>query len=465
MAALPPTRKTVTADTFPPQLFSRDLRAPSIGAVALISMVAFEAIAVAAAMPTVALALDGVGDYALAFGGALAAGLVGMVLAGSDCDARGPRRAMSAGLLLFALGLLLAGLAESMRWLVVGRIAQGLGGGMIGVAIYVAAARLYPPGLRPRLFALFAAAWVLPAILGPALAALIVETLGWRWVFLSVLLLLPACAWLLLPALSESAPRSGWPASAWPRLGWAVLGAAAALLLHRLSQDAAAPVNTLWIGAGLLLLATAAVRLLPTGTLRAAPGLPTVVLLRGLLASSFLAAEVFIPLWLTVHAGWSVGSAGLALSLGALSWSAGSALQARMIGHRARLRALRLGLLLCAAGMAGQLAAVWGWLPAWSMPPLWAAAGLGIGLAFPILSVLMLELAPESAQGSAAASLQLSEALAHTALLAVIGIGFARLQASVPALAFSLVFVLGAGLCGVGALLATRASPGAAQGR
>ncbi len=458
MAAPSEQRKLVSVQVEPINLFSRELRAPSIGAVALISMVAFEAIAVAAAMPTVALALDGVGDYALVFGGALAAGLVGMVLAGSECDARGPRRAMLAGLLLFALGLLLAGLAGSMAVLVLGRIAQGLGGGMIGVAIYVAAARLYPPALRPRLFALFAAAWVLPAILGPALAALIVEALGWRWVFLSVLLLLPACAWLLLPALAEPAKRRPWPRGAWPRLAWALIGASAALLLHRLSRGAPDALAVLWIGAGLLLLGLAAWRLLPTGTLRAAPGLPTIVLLRGLLASSFLAAEVFIPLWLTVHAEWSMASAGLALSLGALSWSAGSAWQARVVGRGARLRVLRLGLLLCALGIAGQLAAVWQLLPAWSMPPLWALAGLGIGLAFPILSVLMLELAPESAQGDAAAALQLSEALAHTALLAAIGIGFARLQASAPELAFSLVFALGAGLCAIGALLGQRAA-------
>ena len=437
-------------------LFAPALRGPSVGAVALISMIAFEAIAVAAAMPTVALALGGVGDYALAFGGALAAALVGMVVAGSDCDARGPRRSMLWGLILFGIGLLLAGLAMRMDVLVLGRIAQGLGGGMIAVAIYVTAARLYPPALRPRLFALFAAAWVLPAILGPALAAMLVTLLGWRWVFLSVLLLLPVGALLLLPSLPDGTTRR-WPQAAFARLGWALLAAAAALALHRISRmpgDAALLPALL----GLLGLALAAHRLLPRGTLSAAPGVPAVVLLRGLLAASFLAAEVFVPLWLTVHAEWSVAAAGLALTLGALAWSAGSALQARILTPKARERALQGGLTLTAVGIGGPLLAVWGLAPAWTMPVFWAGAGLGIGIAFPMLSVLLLERAPEEAQGEAAAALQLSEALTHTAALAVIGLAFARLQADHPDGAFSVVFGLCAAGCALGAALGHRAA-------
>lgn len=438
-------------------LFSAALRGPSIGAVALISMIAFEAIGVAAAMPAVALDLGGVRDYALAFGGALAAGLVGMVLAGSDCDARGPRRSMSWGLLLFGAGLLLAGLAPSMTALVAGRIGQGLGGGMMAVAIYVAAARLYPPGLRPRLFALFAAAWVLPAILGPALVGLIVETIGWRWVFLLVATLLPLCGWLLLPSLGTDGIRA-WPAAAWRRLAWSLLAAGSALALHRLTRDDGHPAALLLVFAALAALGLAALRLLPRGTLRGRHGLPAVVLLRGLLAASFLAAEVFIPLWLTLHAHWSVSQAGVALSLGALCWSAGSALQARLHAPALRQRALQAGFALCAAGVAAQLLAVWGLLPAWTMPATWALAGLGIGIAFPMLSVLLLEHADAQAQGDAAAALQLSEALTHTALLAAIGIGFARLQHIHAPLAFSLVFALCAALLVAGTALAHRAA-------
>lgn len=444
-------------------LFAVGRRAFSLGSVALISMIAFEAIAVTAAMPAVALALHGLDAYALAFGGTLATALVGMVAAGIDCDRRGPRRSMALGLALFAGGLLGAGSAGSMALLVIGRLAQGFGIGAIGVAIYVAAARLYPPALRPRLFALFAAAWVMPAILGPGIAGLLVQWAGWRWVFLGVLGLLPPVALLVLPALRHTDPveppvMDGGAGRR--RIAWATLAGLAALVLHQWGRSP--PPG--WTGlAGLLggvaVLWLSARALLPAGTLRATRGLPTVILLRGLLAASFLAAEVFIPLWLGLHAGWGVAEAGLALSAGALCWSLGSALQTRVADEPARRRLLRAGFAIVAAGTGGQLAVVLGLLPAWSMIALWALAGLGIGMAFPILSVLVLGLSPTAEQGRNSAALQQSEAIAHSALLALAGALFAALHGTAPTLAFALLFAVPAALTALGALLSSRVTP------
>ena len=182
-------------------LFAPEWRALSLGAIGLCSMIAFEAIGVAAGMPAVAAALNGVPLYALAFAGTLAGSLIAMVWAGRDCDRHGPMRAMTGGLLLFSAGLLLAGLATSMTMLVTGRLVQGLGVGSLVVALYVAAARKLPDALHPRLFALFSAAWVVPAIVGPAISGWVVEHLGWRWLFLGIALLLLPVALLVLPPL------------------------------------------------------------------------------------------------------------------------------------------------------------------------------------------------------------------------------------------------------------------------
>ncbi|MBN4973375.1 MFS transporter, partial [Stenotrophomonas maltophilia] len=82
------TRMTPTlspADTHLPadsSILSARYRATTIGMVALVALHAFEALAVAAAMPTVAEALDGLRLYALAFGGTLATSVIGMTLAG-----------------------------------------------------------------------------------------------------------------------------------------------------------------------------------------------------------------------------------------------------------------------------------------------------------------------------------------------------------------------------------------------
>src|SRR5574343_69990 len=152
-------------------LFAPGRRAACGGAVALISMLAFESIAVATAMPAVAEALQGLPYYALAFGATLATSVIGMTAAGQLCDKRGPYQASLAGLAAFLAGLLLAGLAPSMGVLVLGRALQGLGGGVLSVALYVGVGRVVPAALHPQLFALFAAAWVLPGLLGLALAS------------------------------------------------------------------------------------------------------------------------------------------------------------------------------------------------------------------------------------------------------------------------------------------------------
>ncbi len=81
--------------------------------VALVALHAFEALAVAAAMPTVAEALDGLRLYALAFGGTLATSVIGMTLAGRWADRHGPARPLWHDLGCFVLGLLLAGLRRA----------------------------------------------------------------------------------------------------------------------------------------------------------------------------------------------------------------------------------------------------------------------------------------------------------------------------------------------------------------
>ena len=78
-----------------------------------------------------------------------------------------------ASMALFSAGLLVCGLAPSMEVLLVGRVLQGLGGGALTVGLYVVVGLVFPAALRPAVFASFAAAWVLPALFGPGLAALV----------------------------------------------------------------------------------------------------------------------------------------------------------------------------------------------------------------------------------------------------------------------------------------------------
>lgn len=419
------TTATLAASADEP-LFAPGRRAACFGAVTLVSLLAFETMAVAAAMPAVAAALGGDALYALAFGGMLAASVLGMVGSGQLCDWRGARPAAAIGLAVFAAGLLVAGFANGMAAIAAGRVLQGLGSGMLGVALYVGVGQIVPTALHPRLFALFAAAWVVPGLVGPPIAALLVEWFGWRAVFLAVALVVPVAAGLLLPALRPAAVAPLAPARSNAPLAWAALAAAGALLLNVAGGAGSLTATLAALGAGALVALIAARRLLPPGSLVAARGLPAVIALRGLLAAGFGTAEAFVPLYLNRAQDWSLAQAGLALSVGAVCWSAGSALQARLNAETARRRGLFAGLALVTAGLA--ITTLPALLPvhAGVLVGGWAVAGFGIGLSFPMLSVLTLQLSPLHEQGRNASALQLADALCSSAALALAGALFAQ---------------------------------------
>lgn len=433
-------------------------RLTTIGSVALISLFAFEALAVSTAMPVAAAALDGLSLYALAFGAPLAAGVIGMVLGGPWSDRSGPGPATWAGLSAFVLGLLVAGTAQTMVQLVVGRTLLGAGSGLVIVALYVVVARVYPAELHPRIFAAFSTAWVVPSLVGPAAAGLVAEHVGWRWVFLGVPAIAIPATLLLRPALARLTGTGVPPTGGIAPLPWAVLAAVSAGTLHVAGQHISLT-GALLLAAGLLGVGVALPRLLPTGTFRAARGLPAVIALRGLFAAAFFTAEVFIPLMLIRERGLSPALAGIALTVGAVSWSVGSNLQARISTPARRPGILRAGAVLILAAVVVSAAAAVLVVPTPVLVVAWGLAGLGMGMAYPTLSMLVLALAPTGRQGESSAALQISDSMTTSIALAVSGSTFAVLITVSAPLAFLAGFALATVFALAAASLAYRVTP------
>ena len=249
--------------------------ATTVGMFGLIAFVAFEAMAVTTVMPSVARDLDGFALYALSFAAPLASGVVGMVGAGMWSDRTGPVGPLLSSMALFSLGLLVCGTAPSMEALIAGRVLQGLGGGALTVGLYVVVGLVYPSLLQPAIFASFAAAWVLPALFGPGLAALVAGTIGWRWVFTGTIVLVVLALLLIAPALRRMEPHPEGTTTSMSRLGWAVVGAVAVLALELLGSARGLAVAGALVS--LLLVFLALARLLPKGTLTGRRGLAAVV--------------------------------------------------------------------------------------------------------------------------------------------------------------------------------------------
>ncbi|HEX2706278.1 MAG TPA: MFS transporter, partial [Candidatus Lustribacter sp.] len=171
-------------DRFPPEgPFAPAYRLISLALVALVSIVAFEFMAITTAMPAAAQELGAVRSYGLAFSVMITLQVLGIVLAGAWSDLRGPMPAMYAGQLLFAAGATVCALAASFPVFLLGRAVTGLGAGLIVVAEYVIIGRVYPPALRPRFFTIVSAGWVLPSLVGPPISAWLTTSFSWRWVF------------------------------------------------------------------------------------------------------------------------------------------------------------------------------------------------------------------------------------------------------------------------------------------
>ncbi len=464
------TAAAVPAET----VLSRAYRALSIGIVSVIVLIAFEATAVGTAMPVAARELDGVSLYAFAFSGYFTTSLFGMVLSGQWSDRRGPLAPLTTGIAAFAAGLVLSGTAGAMWPFILGRAVQGLGGGLVIVALYVVVGRAYPERLRPAIMAAFAAGWVVPSVVGPLASGAVTEHLGWRWVFLGIPVLVVVPLALALPQIRS---RAAGPVGAGEapasfdrrRIRLALAISLGAGLLQYAAQDLRW-VSLLPGAAGVALLVPAVLGLLPRGTYRAARGLPSVVLLRGVAAGSFIAAESFVPLMLVTQRGLSPTLAGLSLAAGGATWAGGSWLQSRprLEPHRERL--MSLGMLLVAAAVATAPSVLIDAVPAWTVAVAWGFGCFGMGLVISSTSVLLLKLSAPEEAGANSAALQISDGLSNVVLLAAGGAAFAALgggtvthaatgadaaTGSHPA-AFAAVFLPMAAVALVGAWVATR---------
>lgn len=417
---------------------------------ALIFLAAFEALAVTTVMPTVSRALDGADLYAFAFAGTLAAGVVGMVVAGGWADRRGPRGPLATAVGLFATGLVLAGSAPTMELFVVGRLVQGLGAGGITVALYVVVARAYPAMLHPRVFAGFSAAWVVPSLVGPPLAGAVAQHIGWRWVFLGVAAIVVPVALVVLANVARVGPPAE-PAAGTDgqRIAWASLAAVAVLGLN-LAGQVAAPWDVVLAAAATIVVLLALRPLLPPGSLRVARGLPSVVAGRALLAGAFFGAEVYLPYLLTRRYDFSPTLAGITLTAAAIAWASAAWVQGRLAGRLSDRDAVRIGTALVALGVGTSCAVAAAHAPAVLLVVTWACAGAGMGLSYARQTVLVLGYSAPGTQGTNTSGLTIADSTGAAWSLAVTGLVFAAAPGIdgpfVATLAFTTVLALGAAI-------------------
>jgi MFS family permease len=421
----------------------------TVALLALVTIIAFEAMAISTAMPAVAKDLDAVKSYGLAFSFMLTAEMLGIVVAGVWADRRGPLPSLFAGQLLMAAGSAMAGLAPTFTVLLAGRLVAGLGAGLIVVALYVVIGRAYPDALRPRVFSWVSAAWVLPSLIGPPIAGWLTSTWSWRWVFLIVLAPIAVTFAVVstqrtrinagasaggTAALDQGAAADPSVPADRPRhrrlalLGLGVAVSAGAMQWGSTQLAAGHRLPVIITALGLVGIGATAPRLVPAGTLLMSRGLPAVMMSRFLLTASFNGALTFVPLMLVNERHLSLTTAGVMLTVGALGWSFGSFVQGHQVMHNRRSELVAAGGASLAVGIL-LLAAIadFGW-HYYLVGLATALCGLGMGLATSSTSVLSLALSPVSDHGRTSSSLQVSDVLGSVMGISAAGAVFAALH-------------------------------------
>jgi len=438
-------------------LMSPAYRAATIGVVAVMTMFAFEGIGVASAMPAVARALDGLSSYAWAFNGYIVLGLVAMVTAGEWCDRSGPRNPLVLGISLFGLGAFVAGASWSMTVLVLARAAQGFGMGLAIVAVYVVIGRAFPDHLRPRAFGVLSAAWVIPAIVGPLVAGLLTDHFSWRWVFWAVVPFVVPPMLLLVPRVAEFGGTAGDGPRRRGRVRVAIVAAAGLACLQQAGTMLGLAGAALAV-LGLVLLGPSLRHLLPPGALRFARGLPTVVVMRGILAGAFFAGEAFVPLALQTIRGASTAQAGAVLTFGAIGWALGSQVQGRLYGRMRRHLLVQLGAGLVALCLATVTLSLVSAVPYGVAIASWIIGAAGMGMCFGAIGTLTLELSEPEDQGANVAALQVCDSVGSVVFVGIAGAiyGAAFAAGTVSARTFVTIWLTMAVVAAAGAVAAAR---------
>ncbi len=394
----------------PESLWGPRLGRLTVGLLITIVAGAFEALAVATVLPQTVDDLGGIDYYGWILASFTLANLIGIVVAGTEIDRQGMVPPFLLGIGLFAAGLFIGGLAPSMPVLIVGRLAQGFASGVLISVAYAAVRTAYPADVRPRLMALWSSAWVIPGLVGPAVAGFIAETIGWRWVFLGMIPFPIIAGLLTVPSLRAVDTPRGGPRDVRRLRDAVLLSGGTAVLLAGFGRSNVLALLGL-VGIGLVVLLPAFRRLSPPGTLRARPGIAAAVACVILLTLGFFGFEFFIPLALTDLRGQSSLMAGLPLTASALTWTTGAWIVDQRSKVYSRIHMVRVGYALIVLGILLSLGVFVSEVPMLLSLVTWAIAGLGMGIAFSSLMLAVLDDAPEGSEGATISAGQLGNTL------------------------------------------------------
>ena len=288
-----------------------------------IALHAFNAFIASTTMPSAAIELGAVSLLSWATSSYLVASIVGGAAAAVFKTRFGARIVLLASSSVFVVGSLAFGVGNSVATLILGRILQGAGEGVVMALCYTLIPEMFPKSLVPRIFALESVAWVSAALAGPLIAGAITEAVSWR---AAVLISVPAAAafMLFVPLCVPRSLGSNGARLRMPIVQLALVAFGVFLLSARIEAIGAAGAiigGLASLGGAVMLDRRSSVKLFPTGAFDVSTPVGAGMLLVLVMAMAEAPSVVY-----TAFAGqrlWSLGAtaSGLLSAIVAISWS------------------------------------------------------------------------------------------------------------------------------------------------
>jgi EmrB/QacA subfamily drug resistance transporter len=307
-------------------------------------------------------------------------------LTGWAADRYGTKRLYMTSIILFLGGSALSGAAWSMPTLILFRVLQGLGGGMIMPAGMTILSHAAGPRRIGRLMGIIGIPMLLGPIFGPILGGWLVDDVSWRWIFF---VNLPVGGIALYAALRVLEPDQPRPHHTLDWLGLLLLSPGLAIFVFALARIAAAGTvssvaGDASAGAGLLLVAAFIlhasrhqdplidVRLFGRRTVGAS------ALTNFLFGTAFFGMSLLLPLYFQMVRGESALHAGLLLAVQGVGAMVSMPLAAHMTDRIGAGKIVLVGLFCVASGMLA-LSQAESTTPFWIVEPMLFLLGLGMG--------------------------------------------------------------------------------------
>ncbi|MFC4770716.1 MDR family MFS transporter [Enterococcus hermanniensis] len=391
-------------------------------------MSAIEGTIVTTAMPTIVGSLQGIEIMNWVFSIYLLTSAMITPIYGKLADKIGRKPIFFIGILLFVLGSTLCGFSNEMLTLIIARGIQGLGAGAIMPVSLTIIADLYDIDKRAKVLGLTSAAWGIASVFGPLAGGLIVDTVGWHWIFfINVPIGLGLIGLLQYFFIEE---KRDYQAKKMDVLGslFLMLTLLSLLLGFQLLGDEGLSISVV----GLFIFSLVALFLFVQTEKRADDPVidlnlfsnqtfASVNIVAALISGFLMSLDVYIPMWMQGVLEKSAGLGGLVLAPLSIVWMYGSFLSGRLLLKYSAKRIIVLGLFIILIG-GGSLLFLPQASPFWLFFVIMGILGVGYGLAVTTTTVEAQASVSQTEIGVATSFNTLSRTIGQTIMVSVFGI-------------------------------------------